>query len=153
MDSYQVARDRSERVVASLGSWDPSAFKRVLILGYGGVEHAMRRPINWLLARAGVHPLPEPGKPLRTRYALCPLAAPGHERALAALIARLRSNSRDITALLLAFPEGDPRNRIVRRFCRFTNVNLPLLFPLTRDCESELRLNPPQTLYIEYAFA
>jgi GNAT superfamily N-acetyltransferase len=151
--SHQIAKDGSGRIVASLGSWDPSAFKRALILRYGSLERALLKPVNWLLTRAGIQPFPKPGGPLRTLYALFPLAAPGYERALGHMIARLRKANRDYNAVLLAFPEGDPRNRLIRRYSHFSNVNIPFVIPLTRDFESEWRPRPPLTLHVEYAFA
>lgn len=150
--AFQVARDRSGRIVACLGSWDASAFKRALILGYGRIERALLGPANFLLARTGARPFPRPGEPLRTRYALCPLAAPGHEPALARLIARLRRDSTDCTAILVAFHHADPGNRAVNRFVRFTNVNLPFFIPLTPECEAEVRSRPPRSIHLEYAF-
>jgi ribosomal protein S18 acetylase RimI-like enzyme len=151
-ESYRVARDSSGRVVASLGSWDASPFKRVLVLGYGRLEDVLLGPINRLLRLTGTQPFPRPGEALRTLYALCPLAAPGHEAALGRLIAGLRRERRDCSAILIAFPAGDPRNRVVRSFSRFTNVNLPFLIPLTAEFGALLRSQPPRSLYIEYAF-
>jgi GNAT superfamily N-acetyltransferase len=150
---YRVARARSGRMVACLGSWDAAAFKRALILGYGRLERALLRPVNWCLGRAGMQPFPEPGGPLRTLYALCPFAIPGHEPALGQLLAGLRRQSRGYSTVLLAFPEGDPRNAVVRRFAHFTNVNIPFLIPLSQEVERAWRQRSPRTLHIEYAFA
>jgi ribosomal protein S18 acetylase RimI-like enzyme len=151
-DAYLVARDRTGQIVACLGSWDASAFKRALILGYGRAEHALRRPVNFLLAHAGAPPFPPAGEPLRTRYALCPLAAPGHEAALGRMIDRLRRGHTDCNAILLALPHGDPRNHLINRFAHFTNVNLPFFIPLTTECEAAIRSRPPRTIHLEYAF-
>ena len=149
---YRVARDSSGRIVASLGSWDPSAFKRPLVLGYGRLEHALLKTMNLLLTGAGVQPFPQAGERLRVLYTLCPLAAPGHEKVLGRMIARLRRDSRPYTGVLVALPEGDPRNRLMRRFCHFTNVNIPFVIPLTTAFEEELSSHPPKSIYIEYAF-
>lgn len=151
-DACLVARDPTGRIVACLGSWDPSAFKRALILGYGRAERALRRPVNFLLEHAGAPPFPPAGQPLRTRYGLCPLAAPGHEAALGRMIDRLRRDYSDSNAILLAFPHGDPRNRLVNRFAHFTNVNLPVFIPLTPECQQASRARPPRTIHLEYAF-
>jgi hypothetical protein len=150
-ESYRVARDRSGRIVAALGSCDPSAAKRALILGYGRLERIALGPVNWLLSGLGIRPFPIPGGQLHLLYTLCPLARPGHEAALGQLISRLRKERRDYSAVLLAFPKGDPRNRLVRKFIHFTNVNIPLLIPLTSGTEEQLKAQSPHSFYIEYA--
>lgn len=149
--SFHAAKDASGRIVACLGSWDPSPFKRALVLGYGPLERALMTPLNLMMSSAGLRPLPRAGEPLRTLYTLCPHAAPGHERALRRMIDALRRDSRDCHAVLVAFPEGDRRNGIVSRFAHFTNVNIPFLVPLTREFAAEWRIRPPRTIHIEYA--
>lgn len=151
-EHYQVARDQAGQIVATLGSWDPTSMKRALVLGYGGLERIFLRPINSLLSTIGIRPFPLPGGELRLLYTLFPLARPGHEAALGQMIAGLRRERRDYNAVLTAFPEGDSRNRLVRNYFGFTNINIPLLIPLTPGLNDQLRSHPPRTFYIEYAF-
>ena len=151
-ENYQVARDQSGQIVATLGSWDPTSMKRALVLGYGRAERIFLRPVNSLLSTIGIRPFPLCGGQLRLLYTLFPQARPGHEGALGHMIAGLRRERRDYNAVLTAFPEGDPRNRLVRKYIHFTNVNLPLLIPLTSGFSDQLRSRPPHTFYLEYAF-
>ncbi len=151
-ESYRLARDASGRIVAALGGWAPATAKRALVLDYGRLERAALRPVNRLLSAIGRRPFPLPGRALHLLYGLCPVAEPGHEAALHQLVDRLGKEARDYNALLVAFPEGDPRNRIARSYIHFTNVNIPLLIPLTGTMEKQVMSDPPANMYIEYAF-
>lgn len=148
---FSVARDASGAIVAALGSWDVSPLKRPVILDYAPLERRVLGPANRLLSGLGIAPFPHPGGALAVRYALCPLAAPGHEPALGLLLARLRRESRGVNAVLVAFPEGDPRDALVRRYVRFTNVERPFVVPFNPQLAA-LLARTPRRFHLEYAF-
>lgn len=150
---FEVARDRGGRIVASLGSWDPGPLKRTLIHAYRPWERRfLFHPVNAVLGSLGGRPFPKEGDCLHNLYALRPLADPGQEAALGTLLHRLRAGGKDHNLVLVAFPEGDKRNRLVRKYLRFTNVNIPLLLPLTERFRQRLAKRVPRRFCIEYGF-
>ncbi|MCL7926841.1 MAG: GNAT family N-acetyltransferase [marine benthic group bacterium] len=151
-DDFVTARDRNGDIAAVISTWDVSAWKRPVILGYGSIEGAIAQMLNALLALRGRPPFPTPGGALNVRYALCPLARPGSEEALQLLLDDRLADASDAHAILVAVPRGDPRARAIRSFARFVNVNIPFLIPLHTDAAKALRSRPPMSLYLEYAF-
>lgn len=152
-EDYHVARDADGNIMASLGSWSPFEFKRHRIHKYDPLEgRLLFHPVNNLLHLLGIRPFPKEGGVLRSLYTLRPLALPGMEAALGLLFNRLRWREKNYNMVFLAFPEGDPRNRLIKNYIRFTNINIPLLVPLTPDFQERLQSNPPGNMYIEYAF-
>ncbi len=147
-----LARDKSGRIAASLGTWDVSAAKRSVVIQYGKTEQWLLRPVNTLLALGKLAPFPKAGGSLHNLYSLLPLALPGQEAAFDQLLFYVRKKYREYNLVLTGIPNGDKRNRLMKKYLHFTNVNIPVLSGLTEEYEGLLKSKRPESYYLEYAF-
>jgi len=135
-ENITVCRDRG-RIVATLGTWDQRALRRIMVVGYGWAERGLRQLLN---LAGGL-----------TRLAA---AAPGSEGAFAGLLRSVcnRVAGQGYHALLFGLPEDDPLAAATRGLWQFRNVDLPVVIPRDAALRTILGAGPPSVRF-EYAFA
>jgi hypothetical protein len=148
-----VAEDRTGRLVASLGLWDQSEFRRARVLSLDRLTTAAACGLRILGRFVGIPPLPSTGENLRVIYGTCIACETEHASALGGLIrlalADLRRSRHHF--LLLGIPEHDTCCRALSGLLRVTNVNVPALMPLDQGMVEMLtRLHAPR-VWLEYA--
>jgi hypothetical protein len=145
-----VARSRG-RIVATLGTWDQRALRRILVAGYGRAERILRR---LLILTHGLNRLPAPGEELRVVHTVCAAAELNCTAAFAGLLRSVcnRCGEQGHHALLLGLPEDDPLAASTRGLFQFRNIDLPVLIPRD-DTTRALLGNGPPSVGFEYAFA
>ena len=152
-ENITVCRDRG-RIVATLGTWDQRALRRIMVVGYGWAERGVRQLLNLAGGLTHIARLPAPGEELRVLYAAYAAAEPGSEGAFAGLLRSVcnRVAGRGYHALLLGLPEDDPLAATTRGLWQFRNVDLPVVIPRDATLRALLGAGPPSVRF-EYAFA
>ncbi len=152
-ENIAVCRDRG-RIVATLGTWDQRALRRIMVVGYGLAERGLRQLLNLAGGLTHLARLPAPGEELRVIYTAYAAAEPGREGAFAGLLRSVcnRFAGRGYHALLLGLPEGDPLTATTRGLWQFRNVDLPVVIPRGAALRALLGAGPP-SIRFEYAFA
>jgi len=153
IENIAVCRDNG-RIVATLGTWDQRALRRIMVVGYGWVERRLRRLLNLTGRLTRLARLPAPGEELRVLYAAYAAAEPGSEGAFAGLLRSVcnRRAGQGYHALLLGLPEDDPLAAATRGLWQFRNVDLPVIIPRDDTLRALLGTGQPSVRF-EYAFA
>ena len=116
-DDLLVARDRSGRMVGTLGLRDQRSLRQSVVSGYQRPLQLLR-PAHNLVAqiRRGV-PLPPPGSRLDHAVAALPLTAPDRAAVLDALLTRAQhlAHARRIPFFLFGLHQDDHRHQVARR--------------------------------------
>jgi GNAT superfamily N-acetyltransferase len=152
-ENLTVTRDGG-RIVATLGTWNQRAFRRIMVVGYGPAERRLRQLLNPVRGLTRIARLPAPGEELQVLYATFAAAEPGSEGAFAGLLRSVcnRRAGQGYHALLLGLPEDDPLSATTRGLWQFRNVDLPVL--ISRDATVRALLGTDRTsVHFEYALA
>jgi len=152
-ENITVCRDRG-RIVATLGTWDQRALRRIMVVGYGWAERGLRQLLNLAGGLTRLARLPARGEELRVLYATYAAAEPGSEGAFAGLLRSVcnRVAGQGYHALLFGLPEDDPLAAATRGLWQFRNVDLPVVIPRDAALRTILGAGPPSVRF-EYAFA
>jgi len=148
-----LARNDRGKIVAGMGLWDQNSIKKIRVIGYSRLEHLLKKALNASRFLTGFSHLPDAGENLNLLHSFYSFAEEGYEKAFSGLMrfACTMYASRNYNFLLLALPESSPLAMSCRRLWRFTNVNVPILIPLTREGREIIKEKRIGRIYFEYA--
>jgi len=150
-----VARNDRGKIVAGLGLWDQSSFKKVRVIDYKWPETLLKKALNLSGFITGFSRFPDAGDNLNLLHSFYNIAERGYEKAFSGLL-RFACNKfagRNYNFILLAHPESSPLTMSCRKLWRFTNVNVPVLIPLNREGLEVIENKKIKQIYVEYALA
>ena len=152
LNDFLVARDEGGNVVATLGLWDQSSFRRTLVAQYALPELWIRILLNSMRHFTHTKRLPDPGGHLSYLHSIYAASEAGYEDAFATLVrfACNRYAQRQHHFLILSSPEYSQFDRCSRGLWRIVNTNIPVVVPLTPRAVRFLKGGDLRNLYLEY---
>ena len=153
LNDFLVARDSRNVIVATLGLWDQSSFRRTIVVDYAIPELWLRNVLNCSRYFTRIKFIPPRGGHFSYLYSIFAAAEVGYERALAALIrsACNRYANRKYNFLIFTYPETSPYVECCRGLWRIVNVNVPVVIPLGSRAVKLLNDVNLTSLYLEHA--
>jgi GNAT superfamily N-acetyltransferase len=153
LNEFLVARDSRRRIVATLGLWDQSNFRRTIVVDYALPELWLRNILNSSRYFTRIKRMPDSGGYFSYLYSIFAASELGCEKALAALIrmACKKYANRKYNFLIFSSPESSPFFRCCRGLWRIVNTNIPVVIPLTSGAANFLNEINLRNLYLEYA--
>jgi hypothetical protein len=132
---------RDGQIVGTLGAWDQTAFRQIIVEHYPGLKNVVRPLYNvWSTCHGGPR-FPAVGQPIRHLMAAIPLVKDGDSGAFVALLDefRRRADRASHQALVVGAYELDPLLAILQAEAVFTYVTRVYLVHWADDREILLR--------------
>ncbi len=108
---------RRGRIVGTLGAWNQSPFRRVIVSGFQGHLKRTRHLANLWSWLRGFHGLPAVGEPLRMLFAAAPVTEQNDAKCLLQLLQRLiqLSDGHGARYLMIGLASQDPLSAALRQ--------------------------------------
>ncbi|MDH4211481.1 MAG: GNAT family N-acetyltransferase [candidate division WOR-3 bacterium] len=150
-----VVRDDKKKIVATMGLWDQSHMRRIIVLDYAPPMLWIKRLINGSRYFTRIARVPDPGSHFEYFYSVFAAFEEGFENSFCEIL-RFVCNKyadRNYNFLILAIPESSKVMKTCSDLWIISNNNVPVVIPLTNDMVTFLKEIGSCSLYLEYALS
>jgi hypothetical protein len=152
---FLVMRDDKKKIVATMGLWDQSHVRRIMVIAYEPRMLWLKRLINCSRYFTRIARMPDPGGHFQYLYSVFAAFEEGFENSFCEIL-RFACNKyakRAYNFLILALPESSRVVKMCSDLWIISNNSIPVVIPLTKSMATFLKEIGSCNLYLEYALS